>query len=171
MGEKAFRSARNSKSTAQRRVWDFPLDCLSVPHFRAFTFRRRLRGVHESVAERNTTTMAESTVARLPYPILGDNDSIPEHCVLLRLIVLEDLCIRQIAPARLDHMSFFSRKCWRARKACPVLSLLLPFQRHTSRAAPEPCVRIELCSSLPGRRSAVPRRCRRLEFWLTCPNF
>jgi hypothetical protein len=95
----------------------------------------------------------------------------PKHCVLLPLIVLEYLCIPQIAPARLDHRSFFSRKCSRARKACPVLSLLLPFQRHTSRAALEPCVLIELCSFLPHRRPTLPRRCRRLEFWLTCPNF
>lgn len=105
------------------------------------------------------------------YQILGASSPIAKHRVPLRPIVLEYQCSCQISPIRRDHMSFFLRKCSPTRKRSLASSLLLPFGRHTPSAAPEPCALTGACSFLRDRRSTNPRKCRRSEFLLACPNY
>ena len=107
----------------------------------------------------------------LRYQIFGASSPIAKHRVRLRPIVLEYQYSRQISPIRRDHMSFFLRKCSPTRKRSLASSLLLPFGRHTPSAAPEPCALAGTCSFLRGRRSTNPRKCRRSEFLLACPNY
>ena len=138
--------------------------------FRLTISQEWLRGVHESGAERNTTTKEESTVVGSRYQILGASSPIAKHRVPLRPIVLEYQCSRQISRIRRDHMSFFLRKCRPMLTRPLASSRLLPFRRHTPSAASEPCALTGTCSFLRDRRSTHPRKCRRLEFLLTCPN-
>jgi hypothetical protein len=139
--------------------------------FRLAIFREWLRGVHESAAERNTTTREESTVVGLRYQIFGASWPNAKHRVPLRPIVPEYQGSRQISPIRRDHMSLFLRKCSSTRKGSLASSLLLPFLRHTPSAAPEPCALAGTCSVLRDRRPTHPRKCLRLEFLLVCPNY
>ncbi len=103
--------------------------------------------------------------------IFGASWPIAKHRVPLRPIVLEYRCSRQISPIRRDHISSFLKKCSPTRKRSLASSLLLPFRRHTPSAAPEPYALAGTCSILRNRRSAHPRKCRRLEFLLAYPNY
>ena len=130
--------------------------------FRLTIFRELLRGVHESAAERNTTTKENSTLVRSRCQIFGASWPIAKHRVPLRPAVLEYQGSRQISPIRRDHTSLFLRKCSSTRKGSLASSLLLPFRRHTPSAAPEPCALAETCSFLRDRRPTHRRKCLRL---------
>ena len=138
--------------------------------FRLTIFRESLRGVHESAAERNTTTKENSTLVRWRCQIFAASWPIAKHRVPLRPAVLEYQGSRQISPIRRDHMSLFLKKCSSTRKGSLASWLLLPLRRHTPSEAPEPCARAGTCSFLRDHRPTHPRKCRRLEFLLVCPN-
>ena len=146
---------RSSDGARQTRSAVF----LREREFRMSISRQWLRGVHESVVKRNTTTREDSTGVELRYQRFEASWPIAEHRVVLRPIVLEYRCSRQISPIRRDHISPYLRKCSPTRKKSLASSLLLPFRRHMLSAAPALCALAGLCSLRRDRRSRHPQKC------------